>query len=62
MVSRPDYNSLNDALVKADADLVASESHGVLCGMLCAAGKVELNSYLDQVFEELDLNNMLITY
>jgi len=60
MLSRPDYNSLNDALVKSAAELVASESHGVLCGMLCAAGKVELNAWLDQVFEELDLNNMLI--
>jgi len=60
MISRPDYNSLSSALVKAEAELVASESHGVLCGMLCASGKVELNAWLDQVFEELDLNNMLI--
>jgi len=60
MVSRPDYNSLNDALVRAKAELLTSEAHGVLCGMLCAAGKVELNAWLDQVFEELDLNNTLI--
>ena len=59
MVSRPDYNSLLSALVKADAELGASESHGTLCGMLCASGKVELASWLDQVFEEMDLNNML---
>jgi len=60
MVSRPDYNSLSDALVKAEAELVASESHGVLCGMTCAAGKVELSAWLDEVFEDLDLNNMLV--
>jgi len=60
MVSRPDYNSLNDALVKADAELSASESHGVLCGMLCAAGSIELSAWLDEVFEEMDLNNMLV--
>jgi len=60
MVSRPDYNSLSDVLVKAEADLVASEAHGALCGMICVAGSVELGSWLDQVFEELDLNNLLI--
>ena len=60
MVSRPDYNSLNDALVKAGAELVASEAHGVLCGMTCAAGKLELSAWLEQVFEALDLNNMQV--
>lgn len=60
MVSIPDYNSLSDLLGKAEADLVAAESHGVLCGMICAAGSVELGSWLNQVFEELDLNNLLI--
>lgn len=60
MVSRPDYNSLTDALAKADAALVASESHGALCGMLCAAGKVELAKWLDQIFEAFDVNNMLV--
>ncbi|HED36083.1 MAG TPA: YecA family protein [Gammaproteobacteria bacterium] len=60
MVSRPDYISLTDALARADADLVASESHGTLCGMLCVSAKVELSNWLAQVFEEFDLNNMLI--
>lgn len=60
MTSRPDYNSLSDALAKAEADLVASESHGALCGMLCAAGKVELSAWLEQVFEAFDVNDMLI--
>ena len=60
MIARPDYNSLTDALGKADAELVASESHGALCGMLCAAGKPELNLWLDHIFEEFDVNNMLI--
>lgn len=60
MVSRPDYNSLSDVLSKAEADLVASESHGALCGMICAAGSVELGNWLEQIFEELDLNNLLV--
>jgi uncharacterized protein len=60
MISRPDYNSLTDALAKAEADLVASESHGALCGMLCAAGKIDLSEWLEQVFENFDVNNMLV--
>ena len=60
MVSRPDYSSLSDALAKADAELVASESHGALCGMTCVAGKIELSDWLGQVFEELDLKNVLV--
>ncbi len=60
MISRPDYNSLTDALAKTDAEFVASESHGSLCGMLCAAGKVELSDWLEQVFEAFDVNDMLV--
>lgn len=60
MVSRPDYNSLNEALTKAEAEFVAAESHGALCGMICAAGRVELASWLGQIFAELDMNNLLI--
>lgn len=60
MVPRPDYNSLKDALDKASAEFVAAECHGALCGMICAAGKVELGNWLEQIFAELDMNNMLI--
>lgn len=60
MVSRPDYSSLEAALAKADAELDASESHGVLCGMICASGSVDLSQWLGQIFEELDMNNLLI--
>ena len=60
MVSRPDYSSLSEALDKAEAEFVASESHGALCGMTCASGNMDLNAWLDQVFSELDLNNMLV--
>ncbi|MCW9014710.1 MAG: UPF0149 family protein [Gammaproteobacteria bacterium] len=60
MVERPDYISLQVALGKTDAELTAAESHGVLCGMACAGGRVELGDWLNQVYEELDLNNMLI--
>lgn len=60
MVERPDYNSLLLALSKTDAEMSASESHGALSGMFCARGKVELGDWLDEVFETLDLNDMLV--
>ena len=60
MLERPDYNSLQLVLSKTDAEMSASESHGVLSGMFCARGKVELGDWLNEVFEELDLNNMLV--
>ena len=56
MISRPDYGALLEALDKADAELVASESHGVLCGMHCATGKVELIDWLNQLFENYDVS------
>lgn len=60
MVERPDYNSLQAALDKADAEMFAAESHGALCGMLCSGGQVDLGDWLRQVFEDMDLNNMLV--
>lgn len=60
MPERPEYLHLQTSLEKADADMSAAESHGVLCGIFCAGGRPELGDWLGQVFEELDLNNMLI--
>jgi len=57
---RPDYQDLATALDAADAELTAAESHGVLCGMSCARGKVPLSEWLEQVFEPLDLDNSFI--
>ncbi|MDH5472556.1 MAG: UPF0149 family protein [Gammaproteobacteria bacterium] len=60
MIDRPDYNRLQDALTKTDAEMSAPESHGALSGMFCAKGQVALADWLNQVFVELDLNNMLV--
>ncbi|MCW8957230.1 MAG: UPF0149 family protein [Gammaproteobacteria bacterium] len=60
MIERPDYHSLQQALQKTDADMTAAECHGSLCGIYCASGKIELENWLQQIFEELDLNNVLI--
>jgi yecA family protein len=59
MSQPPDYDHLQQALIKAEG-LSAAEAHGLLCGMHCAAGRVGLDAWLAQVFEELDLNNLLV--
>lgn len=60
MVERPDYNPLQDALETADADMGAAEAHGALCGMSCASGKAELQDWLAQIFDELNMENTAI--
>jgi len=60
MSERPDFDVLQQALKKTDAEMLAAESHGSLCGICCAAGKPDLQNWLGQVFDEFDLNNLLI--
>ena len=60
MIERPEYISLQRALQKTEADMSAAECHGSLCGIYCASGKIELENWLQQIFEELNLNDVLI--
>ena len=60
MIERPDYTRLMQSLEKSAAEMLAAESHGALCGMVCAGGKVELGDWLEQVFEPLDLEDVHI--
>jgi len=60
MSERPNFKDLQQALEKADAEMLAAESHGSLCGICCAGGKPDLQNWLNQVFDELDLNDMLV--
>lgn len=57
MAERPDFQTLQQALRQAEAELLAAEAHGVLCGMYCASGNVSLESWLKQVFEVLDMDS-----
>jgi yecA family protein len=47
-----DYAALEAALESADADYGAAESHGLLCGIICAAGKSDEAQWLEQVLGE----------
>jgi yecA family protein len=43
------YERLQTALQSADADCDAAESHGVICGFICAAGNSEPALWLDHL-------------
>lgn len=60
MIERPDFFSLQQALQRTEADMSAAECHGSLCGIYCASGKIELENWLEQIFEELNLHDALI--
>ena len=60
MSERPEYKILQSVLQKCEAEMLCAESHGTLCGICCAGGKPDLQSWLNQVFDEFDLNNLLI--
>ena len=48
----PDIAQLEDQLFKLDAAMGAIESHGALCGMLCAQGATEAPQWLVHVLGE----------
>jgi len=52
MQSFPDIPQLEDLLFNVDAALGATESHGALCGMLCAQGATEASQWMLNVLGE----------
>ncbi|MBL4711379.1 MAG: UPF0149 family protein [Gammaproteobacteria bacterium] len=52
MQSFPDISQLEGLLFDVDAALGAIESHGALCGMLCAQGATEASQWMLQVLGE----------
>ncbi len=48
----PEITSLDNLLSRIDAAMAAAESHGALCGMLCARGTVELSAWMEHVLGE----------
>ena len=52
MQSYPDIPQLEDMLFNVDAALGATESHGALCGMLCAQGATDASQWMLYVLGE----------
>ena len=60
MSTQPDIEILDEALFKVNAMMGAAESHGVLCGMLCARGAIELSEWIGHVLGDQEEGNVLL--
>lgn len=60
MAMMPDYFELQEMLQKVDATMEASETHGSLCGMLCAQGSADINQWQQHVIGEQEDGNVLM--
>ena len=60
MQSYPDIPQLEDLLFNVDAALGATESHGALCGMLCAQGATEASQWMLYVLGEHEETSKLL--
>ncbi len=49
-----DYYSLDDALARAQTSMDPSDCHGLLAGLICAAGFADPRLWLAEVFEDYD--------
>lgn len=58
MTSLPDISALDETLFKVDATMGAAESHGALCGMLCARGSTDLSEWMGHVLGEQEQGNV----
>ncbi len=61
MNNQVDFIDIEDVLRRVDSSAEASESHGILCGMLCSAGRAELKVWIKQIMgeNELDMSDVL---
>lgn len=50
MTENADYNEVQEALVRADANAGASEAHGILCGMMCMEQGADRAAWFKEVF------------
>lgn len=56
--SHPDFLELEQALGRAEAAAGAAEVHGLLCGLLCAAGRLDEKTWQAHVFPEDDRSSV----
>jgi yecA family protein len=52
-----DYYSLDDALARAETSMDPSDCHGLLAGLICAAGFADPHLWLAEIFEDYDPRN-----
>lgn len=54
------FDQVSQALESANADADASEAHGILCGMICATGRADMNIWLQNILGEQDPRDLLV--
>ena len=54
-----DFQRLNEALIRANAMAEAAESHGILCGLFCAEGKTDAQTWLSHVMGDKPAGDVL---
>ena len=57
MTALPEISILDETLFKVDATMGSAESHGALCGMLCARGTTDLSEWMGHVLGEQEQGN-----
>lgn len=60
MSSLPDISALDEVMFKVNATMGAAESHGALCGMLCARGSTDLSEWMGHVLGEREQGNVFL--
>jgi yecA family protein len=60
MQNFPDITQLDELLFRIDAAFGATESHGALCGMLCAQGSTDAAKWMLHVLGEHDVSSPLL--
>ena len=60
MSTLPDISALDATLYKLEAMMGASESHGALCGMLCAHGTTDFSEWMSHVLGEQEQGNVFL--
>jgi len=56
-----EYQAVSDALQRAAAATPAADCHGLLCGLICAAGFADQKLWVAELFEDFDPRDRLQT-
>lgn len=56
----PDYLELDQILGRAEASAGAAEVHGLLCGLLCAAGRIDRQQWDAQLFADAQAQGLAV--
>lgn len=56
----PAFSQLEASLQQANVSMSPAESHGLLCGMLCAAGRLNAGQWLNEVFEDAHTDGRVV--